>query len=247
MFFEPTRSAENNYFDIAVRENNKGFPLHIHKSYECYAVCSGEARVKIDGREYILRAGEAVLVFPYQSHSYETKENTSTWFCIFSPDLVGSFHNARRVPKSNAFRLNIELPAACDGLLFRKALCYNLCAIFDRDAEYIDSSQADGSLISKILFFISENFCKECALRDVANFVGYDYSYVSKFFKKATGMSLGAYVNGLRISEACKMLSHTDKAVREIAESCGFASQRTFNRDFLKSVGKTPVEYRKSR
>ena len=247
MFFEPSRSAENNYFDITVQENNKGFPLHIHKSYECYAVRSGETKVKIDGQEYILRAGDAVLVFPYQSHSYETKENTSTWFCIFSPDLVGSFHNARRVPKNNKFRLTVELPATCDGLLFRKALCYNLCALFDCNAEYIDSSQADGSLISKILFFISENYRKECTLRDVADFVGYDYSYVSKFFKKSTGMPLGAYVNGLRISEGCKMLSHTDMAVREIAESCGFPSQRSFNRDFMKSVGQTPTEYRKNR
>ena len=67
MFFEPTRSDKNNYFDIAVHENNKGFPLHIHKSYECYAVRSGEAKVNVDGREYILRAGDAVLVFPFAS------------------------------------------------------------------------------------------------------------------------------------------------------------------------------------
>jgi AraC-like DNA-binding protein len=149
------------------------------------------------------------------------------------------------VPRCNTFKLSTPLPETCEGLLFKKALCYNLCALFDRDAEYVDSSQPGESLISKILFFVSENYRGECNLSDIAHFVGYDYSYVSKFFKKATGMTLKAYVSGLRISDACRMLSHTNKTVREIAEECGFPSQRTFNRDFLKETGKTPVEYRK--
>ena len=247
MFFEPYRSTEKNYFKILLSEDNRGYPLHIHKAYECYSVLSGEAKVTIDKKEYTLGAGDSVLVFPYQSHSYVTREKTATRVCIFSPELVGSFHNARRIPKSNFFRLHSPIPDVCDGLLYRKSLCYSICAAFDEGAEYIDSEQGGDSLISKILFFISENFRSDCSLTDIADFVGYDYSYVSKAFKKATGLSIKSYVTDLRISEACRMLSHTAKTVREIAEECGFASQRTFNRDFLNSVGKTPVEYRKAR
>lgn len=247
MFFESFRSTSKNYFKIFIHPNNNGYPLHFHKAYECYSVTSGEAKVTVDENEYVLRAGDAVLIFPYQCHASITKENTATRVYIFSPDLVESFHDSRRVPKSNAFKLPADLPDKCDSLLFRKSLCYNICAVFDENAEYIDSAQGNESLISKLLFFISDNFRNSCTLADVASFVGYDYSYVSKAFKKATGMSVKAYVNDLRISEACRMLLNTNETVREIAEECGFASQRTFNRDFLKSVGKTPIEYRKNR
>ena len=246
MFFEPYRSTEKDYFKILLAERNKGYPLHIHSTYECYFVRSGEARVTIDDKEYILHAGDAVFVFPYQSHSYVTKENTATWVCIFSPDLVGSYHNTRHVPKSSAFRPTLPLPDKCDGILFRKALCYGICAEFDKNAEYIDSVQGNNSLISKLLFYISENYKNECTLADVSNFVGYDYSYVSKFFKRATGISIKKYVNDMKISEACRMLLRTEKTVREIGDECGFASQRSFNRNFLLSLGKTPVEYRKA-
>ena len=245
MFFEPFRSKVKNYFKILVSPNNKGYPLHFHKAYECYSVISGEVKVTVDENEYVLHAGEAVLIFPYQCHSTITKPNTSTWVCIFSPDLVGSYHNARRVPKNNAFKITVPLPEMCEGLFFRKALCYNICAVFDENAEYIDSAQSNDSLITKILSYISENYRSNCTLTDVANFVGYDYSYVSKFFKRATGISIKKYVNDMKISEACRMLLKTEKTVREIGEECGFSTQRSFNRVFLLSVGKTPIEYRK--
>ena len=70
MFFESHHSTERNFFKITVNKNTLSFSLHIHKAYELYAVTSGHAEVKIDGKEYSLRSGEAVLVFPYQSHEW---------------------------------------------------------------------------------------------------------------------------------------------------------------------------------
>ncbi len=245
MFFEGHHSATQNFFKITKDKNNKGFPLHIHMAYECYAVLKGEARVTVDGKEYLLRCGDAVLVFPYQSHSYVTAENTSTWVCIFSPDIVGSYRKSRFLPKNNSFKLGIPLPESCEGLLYQKALCYNICAVFDEGAEYEDSENAGHSLISKLLFYISENYKGNCTLFDLADCVGYDYNYISKVFKRATGISFKSYLNDLKISEACRLLLHTDKTSREISEECGFGCQRSFNREFVASIGMTPGEYRK--
>jgi AraC-like DNA-binding protein len=75
--------------------------------------------------------------------------------------------------------------------------------------------------------------------------VGYDYNYISKVFKKTTGLTFKEYLTDLRISEACQLLLHTEKSAREISEECGFGCQRSFNREFLTALGMTPVEYRK--
>lgn len=245
MIFERHHSTSQNFFKITVSKNTRSFPLHIHKAYECYSVIKGEARVTVDGKEYLLKDGESVLVFPYQSHSYDTAENTETRVCIFSPDLVGSYHRGRKIPQKNSFKLECQLPESCDGLLFRKALCYNICAEFDKNAKYMDSAHTAESLISKLLYYISENYKGNCSLLDLASHVGYDYNYISKVFKKATGFTFKEYLTDLRISEACQLLLHTDKSAREISEECGFGCQRSFNREFISSLGITPGEYRK--
>lgn len=246
MFFEAHHSTERNYFHISKSESEKGFPLHIHRAFECYAVRSGEATALINGKEYVLNAGDAVLVFPYQRHEYKANDGTTTWVCIFSPDLVGSFNKGGgALPTSNKFRFspyNIEP----DGILMKKSMCYGICGVFDKDREYVEKQSGEEDLLTSILIFISKNHTASCTLSDVANHVGYDYSYISKFFKKMMGMSFNSYVNGLRIDKACRLLLSNEYSICEVAESCGFGCTRTFNREFLKITKKTPREFIKN-
>ncbi len=246
MFFQSHHSRDREYFSIDASVSDKGYPLHMHRAFECYAVMHGRAAAIIDGKEYSMEAGDAVLVFPYQKHEYRTERDTDTWVCIFSPDLVGSFDKRRKLtPVSNKFPLSPDgdLPQS---LLMKKSLCYRICALFDQGAEYTEKSAEKDDLLTKILNYIGGNYKEECSLDSLARHVGYDYSYISKFFKRMTGQSYKSYLNGLRIGEACRLLRESDSPVSEIAEATGFATVRTFNREFSRITGKTPGEYRKS-
>ncbi len=246
MFFQSHHSKEREYFNIDVSNSDKGYPLHLHRAFECYAVMSGGAKAIIDGKEHSLTAGDAVLVFPYQRHEYKTAPNTDTWVCIFSPDLVGSFDKRRTlVPLSNKLKFSPENEKMPESLLMKKSLCYKICAIFDVEAKYTEKLSEKDDLLSKILQYVGENYKNECSLNEISHNVGYDYSYISKFFKRMTGQSFKSYLNGLRVGEACRLLRETDNPVSEIAEVCGFTTTRTFNREFLHIIGKTPREYRK--
>ena len=245
MFFERHHSTERNYFNFVSSKNAKSFPLHIHKAFECYAVISGSAEAIVNDVKYSLSAGDALLIFPYQRHEYKTAPNTETEVCIFSPDLVGSFKAMiNAVPESNKFNYipDGNIP---DSLLLKKAHCYKILGIFDKNAKYIDKGSGEDDLLSAILSFISSNYSSECTLETVAKHVGYDYSYISKFFKRMTGTNFNAYVNSLRISEACRLLENDNSSIQEIAEAAGFKCTRTFNREFLQIVGKSPREYLK--
>ncbi len=245
MFFESHRSRDREHFFVSKERKGPGFPLHIHRAFECYAVKNGSVTATINDTEYLLTAGDAVLVFPYQRHEYKKSADAETWVCIFSPDLVGSFDKRRALtPVSNKFKFdpNEEAP---DSLMLKKALCYKICGIFDKTSEYTEKNSEKDDLLSKILYFISENYKTECKLEEASRYVGYDYSYISKFFKRMTGQSYKSYVNGLRIGEACRLLCETNMQIDEISEKCGFNTTRTFNREFLIVTGKTPREYRK--
>ena len=246
MFFEAHHSTGSNYFLIQKNKSMSSFPLHIHRAYECYAVVSGKATAIIDGVEYSLTDGDAVLVFPYQRHEYKTEPNTETWLSLFSPDIVGSFNKgASLVPESNKFRLSPwDIPFENDAL--RKATCYGICGLFETNAKYVERESDKDDLLSKILTYISKSYTKACTLKGAALAVGYDYSYISKFFKKMTGMNFKEYVTAIKIDEACRLLSNGKCSIAEAAEAAGFSCTRTFNREFLEIVGKTPREFTKS-
>lgn len=246
MFFESHHSTERNFFKVSIDKNNRGFPTHIHKAYECYAVKEGCAQVKVDGKNYTLLPGWAVLVFPYQSHEYITAPNTSTFVCIFSPDLVPSFekHVDGYLPKSNMFMFSANEEDIPKNILRQKSLCYDICGRFDEGAEYIKNHRAEKDLISTLLIYISDNYRTNCSLRAAAQHAGYDYNYVSKLFKKTVGISFSSYVNNLRISEACRLLSSTDMTVQAISEACGYFCVRTFHREFFNITKMTPGQYR---
>jgi AraC-like DNA-binding protein len=83
-------------------------------------------------------------------------------------------------------------------------------------------------------------------LRDAAAKVGYDYAYISKFFKNKAGMSFRQYVNCLRILASKQLLATTSQSISEIGETCGFSSTRAFDREFYAQTGSTPSDYRKA-
>ena len=92
--------------------------------------------------------------------------------------------------------------------------------------------------------FVEKNYDKSCSLDDLGNGVGYNRSYLSRYFSDATGMPFVSFVNQYRISRACQVLKNSNKTVLECAYDCGFSSLRSFNRNFKLYLGVSPKDYR---
>lgn len=58
--------------------------------------------------------------------------------------------------------------------------------------------------------FIENNYNKNCTLANLAKYTGYDYAYLSRYFRKAVGISYNDYVNQYRISKACYLLQNSE-------------------------------------
>ena len=208
--------------------------------------------VIIDGVCHSIKPGEAVLIFPNQIHSLGSLENEHT-LCIFSPRLVEDFYRktSGKIPKDNKFLPSREIIDSIEGLcdcsrFAKKGYLYLLCDRFHEGREYTDrSSGSDETLLSKIFNFIEESYRDECALKDLSERLKYDYSYLSRFFKKAVGISYNSYVTNYRLNRVCNLLSTTDKTVLDCAIECGFHSVRSFNRSFKSEFGISPKEYKK--
>ena len=99
--------------------------------------------------------------------------------------------------------------------------------ITKRAIEYINRHYSDGSL----------------GLDVVAEQLGYTASYLSRVFKKDTGVNVIDYINEIRILIARKMLSEGDKRVYEVAEEVGYNNYNHFSKTFKRIAGITPSQF----
>ncbi|MGN0173818.1 MAG: helix-turn-helix domain-containing protein [Acutalibacteraceae bacterium] len=73
---------------------------------------------------------------------------------------------------------------------------------------------------------------------------GKSREHLSRLFKEATGQTIGAYLNDLRIEHAAAMLTTTYLDIIDIALESGFENLSTFYHLFKKKKGISPKQYR---
>ena len=99
--------------------------------------------------------------------------------------------------------------------------------------------------INRVVNYVMEHYQNSISLAEVAALVGMNESYFSRFFRKATGNRFSDFVNRIRISKACELLTYTDKYITTICYQVGFNNVANFNRRFFDHKQATPSDYRK--
>lgn len=70
------------------------------------------------------------------------------------------------------------------------------------------------------------------------------YSQLNRHLKSTTGMTVNGYIENVKVTKACHLLSTTNLSIGEIATSCGFQDNSYFTRIFKRAKGMTPSQYR---
>lgn len=252
MFYEFKHSLSADYF-LVEKGQNFDYPAHMHHCFEFVCVTAGEMYVEVDDLQYTLGEGDSLLIFPNQIHSMRTLVSSSHILCLFSPKLVNSYteKTSAQIPVDNLFRPDSfyinKLSEFTDehGIFETKGLLYSLCGSFDAHAVYRASAVGSNILLYDIFKFIEHNFNGECTLAALARSTGYDYSYLSRYFRQTVGISYSEYVTQYKISRACYLLQNSESTILDISSDCGFNSLRSFNRNFRLQLGIPPAEYRR--
>lgn len=83
-------------------------------------------------------------------------------------------------------------------------------------------------------------------LSEVAREVGVHPAHLARTFRRFYHRSLGAYLRGLRIDRASRVLTERTASLSEVALQAGFYDQSHFTRVFKRHTGMTPAQFRAS-
>ncbi|NSW90547.1 MAG: AraC family transcriptional regulator [Firmicutes bacterium] len=113
------------------------------------------------------------------------------------------------------------------------------------EKEYIPHKDASNyrNIVYEVVNYIDNNLFKIKELTQIANELGYSYSYLSHIFSRETGLSIQEYYNQKRFEKAGELLKNGNLSVTEIAEMLQYQSINSFSKAFRKNIGISPSEY----
>lgn len=98
--------------------------------------------------------------------------------------------------------------------------------------------------VQAVITHINENTHRELSLGHMAKAAGLSTWHLSHLFKAETGLSPIQYLHFTRMEKAKALLESTPLMVKQIMPRVGITDESHFRRNFRKTYGYTPAEWR---
>jgi len=92
--------------------------------------------------------------------------------------------------------------------------------------------------------WINKHLSDDLSLAMLADQAGMSERSFSRHYAEATGVTPARAIERLRVEAARRLLSESRLPVKRISQRCGFGSEETLRRSFLRVLSATPKEYR---
>lgn len=104
----------------------------------------------------------------------------------------------------------------------------------------------DRSKINYIKEWVRANISTTLTVAEIADSVHLNPDYLTRLFKKYTGMTTLQYLNHLKIEVASLLLVRTEMPIKQITSESYFGDPKIFTRKFKSETGLSPSAYRNS-
>ncbi|MEN4762200.1 helix-turn-helix transcriptional regulator [Chryseobacterium sp. C39-AII1] len=228
----------------------------------------GSGIFEIDFRQYTIVSPSILYIQPYQVHrGISFKEGIFTVILINDEnlnteylDLLKKIAPADPLPlQTENFDVLSDTVAICIKMYkdYERKLYYpilkNSCnaliglivSNFLTDSDQIKSPNRSEVIMSNFKSLLEDQFIVQKNPKFYAEQLNISTSYLNECAKKVTGKTVSYHIQERIILESKRLLSHSSKSVKEIANYLGYEDYSYFSRLFSKSTGMTALTFRK--
>ncbi|WP_338448848.1 AraC family transcriptional regulator [Niallia oryzisoli] len=244
------------------------FPSHRHDDLsEIVYILGGEGDFIIDDQPYLVQQGDLLIYNKGIFHEEKSSKNNplKTYYCGIADIHIEGLPEGYITPmgtcpliKQNKYSEQME---KLFSMMFEESslklkgyddICKNLLRsmiiYIQRMAQLEEMKTKNDSetLALQIKEFLDKNYLKQLTLEEIALEFHMNAYYLSHVFKNHYNDSPINYMIYRRMGEAKKLLINTDMKVREISQLVGYENANYFSRIFAKTMGESPLQYKKN-
>jgi AraC family transcriptional activator of pobA len=245
----------------------EGDHSHRHDGHSFFLLEKGSVSIEIDFENYTIVAPSIMYVHPDQVHCTRTSKNVIVSSCSMTdenlnPEYLKLLEDMTPVRPlqldKETFTVISETVSLCikfnqqkNTVLYHSLLrdsCNALVALII--SQYLQLTKPTDKLtrfeiVTKTFRRILErNYTMTKSPAEYAEMLNLSAPYLNECVKNTTGYSVSYHIQRRIILEAKRLLSHSDKSVKEISAMLGYDDYPYFSRLFVKVTGTTALAFR---
>jgi PAS domain S-box-containing protein len=100
--------------------------------------------------------------------------------------------------------------------------------------------------VAKAIQYVQTHFDEPLKISGLAHRAGLSAYQFDQRIRKIFQLTTGQFIHKVRMDAAVRRLRETDDAVAAIAQECGYSDQSAFTRQFHRTVGLSPAQFRRA-
>lgn len=240
-------------------------PEHTHPAYMFVLTFNDRMETALHGRVHGSRPGSVFALSPGVPHQELPSDEPPRYLCVMieprffarqyrsysraKPRFLGESFPAGQDLLPLLKRFMIEADSDMQGSdAVREALSVEICHSIIRSFLRVPARKdrvSDRVEVNRVVEHLHGRLDEKVTVESLAAIARLSPSHFTRVFRTETGKAPMAYVQGLRLERAKKLLLAGDRTISEIALECGFGSSSYLSTCFHKQYRMTPREYQK--
>lgn len=238
---------------------------HTHACTELFYVVGGMGQFRIMNTLLSVVQDDLVIVNPQVEHTEVSLNAHPLEYIVLGVEgleFAASENGDSRYSLFNFHRGREELLAILRSILREieqkpagyETVCQNLLDILVivlmRHTDFsltVSPSRRSSKECAVVKRYIDDNFKENITLDVLAEMAHVNKYYLVHSFSKEYEISPINYLIERRVKESCYLLCDTDHSLSQISHMMGFSSPSYFSQSFRKTMGISPMEYRKQK
>lgn len=244
-------------------------PKHWHRSIEIIIPIVHSTETWIEGKIYIVDPGDFLIINSKEIHSCRSPLPLKDYYgyalqikydfiktCFEEVDDYVFNHYCKKhhdyiyyllkgiidISNSDDKLKHIKVQGLVYEILYQ--LLENNCC--KKDKSYTIHSSKHKQKLVEIQSYLDEHSDELLDSKMISQHFNLSYGYIANLFKTYLNMTMGEYINYIRIKKIEEDLILTDESIIDICMKHGFTNTKSFYREFGKYHDLSPKEYRKS-